>query len=97
MANWLLRLTNNYCKWALGLCYLYLRNVKRFDWNHKRVYRIDRQLELNRRIEFTTCQDSSGQPLTMRMTSPASSVDARAWMSPRCCCCRVLPLPSRPW
>jgi hypothetical protein len=37
------------------------------------------------------------QPLTMRITSPASSVDARAWMSPKCCCCRVLPLLNRPW
>jgi putative transposase len=30
---------------------LYLRNVKGFDWNHKRVYRIYRELELNLRIK----------------------------------------------
>jgi hypothetical protein len=34
-----------------GLCFLCLRNVKGFKWNHKRVYRIDRELELNLRIK----------------------------------------------
>ena len=29
----------------------YLRNVKGFAWNHKRVYRIYRELELNLRIK----------------------------------------------
>lgn len=31
--------------------FLYLRNVKGFPWNHKRVYRIYRDLELNLRIK----------------------------------------------
>ncbi len=26
-------------RWGFGLCYDYLRNVKRFNCNHKRVYR----------------------------------------------------------
>src|SRR5690625_2679634 len=36
---------------GFGLCFLYLRNVKGFKWNHKRVYRIYRELELNLRIK----------------------------------------------
>ena len=37
--------------WGFGLCFLYLRNVKGHAWNHKRVYRIYRDLELNMRIK----------------------------------------------
>ena len=51
IANWLLRLTDNHRNWGFGLCYLYLRNVKGFKWNHKRVYRIYKALELNFRIK----------------------------------------------
>ena len=51
IANWLLRLTTSFRTWGFGLCYLYLRNVKGFKWNHKRVYRIYRELELNLRIK----------------------------------------------
>jgi putative transposase len=51
IADWLTRLTNNQRNWGFGLCYLYLRNVKGFAWNHKRVYRIYRELELNLRIK----------------------------------------------
>lgn len=51
IADWLIRLTANQRNWGFGLCFLYLRNVKGFRWNHKRVYRIYRQLELNLRIK----------------------------------------------
>jgi len=51
IAQWLLRLTDNHRNWGFGLCFLYLRNVKGFGWNHKRVYRIYKMLELNLRIK----------------------------------------------
>lgn len=51
IADWLLCLTQTYRNWGFGLCFLYLRNVKHFTWNHKRVYRIYRELELNLRIK----------------------------------------------
>jgi putative transposase len=51
IADWLIRLTHNQRNWGFGLCFLYLRNVKGFKWNHKRVYRIYRELELNLRIK----------------------------------------------
>jgi len=50
-ADWLMRLTTTHRRWGFALCFLYLRNVKGFGWNHKRVYRIYRELELNLRIK----------------------------------------------
>ena len=51
IADWLIRLTHNQKNWGFGLCFLYLRNIKGFKWNHKRVYRIYKELELNMRIK----------------------------------------------
>jgi len=51
IADWLLALTKAKRSWGFGLCFLYLRNVRGFKWNHKRVYRIYRELELNMRIK----------------------------------------------
>ena len=51
IADWLVTLTDRKKAWGFGLCYLYLRNVKGFGWNHKRVYRIYRELELSMRIK----------------------------------------------
>ena len=46
----LIGLTKAHKTWGFGLCFLHLRNVKGYLWNHKRVYRIYRELELNLRI-----------------------------------------------
>ena len=51
IADWLVRLTYSQKNWGFGLCFLHLRNVKGYGWNHKRVYRIYRELELNLRIK----------------------------------------------
>ena len=51
IADWLIRLTHNHKDWGFGLCRDYLRNVKGFDWNHKRIRRIYCELELNLRIK----------------------------------------------
>ena len=51
IADWLLRLTTTHKRWGFGLCYYYLRNTQGYGWNHKRIYRIYRELELNLRIK----------------------------------------------
>lgn len=51
IADWLLRITGSQRNWGFGLCFLYLRNVKGFRFNHKRVYRIYCELSLNMRIK----------------------------------------------
>ena len=52
-------LTKVHRTWGFGLCFLHLRNVKGHRWNHKRVYRIYRELELNLRIKPRRCIDPS--------------------------------------
>lgn len=51
IADWLVRLTHNQKNRGFGLCFLHIRNVKGYPWNHKCVYRIYRELELNLRIK----------------------------------------------
>lgn len=51
IADRLIRLTDQESDWGFGLCFDYLRNVEGFSWNHKRVYRIYCELELNLRIK----------------------------------------------
>ena len=51
IADWLIKLTERDSDWGFGLCFDYLRNVKGFGWNHKRVYRIYCELALNLRIK----------------------------------------------
>jgi putative transposase len=55
IADWLIRLTTTYRNWGFKMCFLHLRNVKGFRWNHKRVYRIYREPELNLRIKPKKC------------------------------------------
>jgi putative transposase len=37
IAEWLIRVTESQRNWGFGLCFLYLRNVKGFGWNHMRT------------------------------------------------------------
>jgi putative transposase len=51
IADWLIQLTERDSDWGFDLCFDYLRNVKGFGWNHKRIYRIYCELTLNLRIK----------------------------------------------
>lgn len=51
IADLLVDLTSNHKRWGFQMCFLHLRNVRGYTWNHKRVYRIYRDLELNLRIK----------------------------------------------
>ena len=51
ISNLLIEITSKNRNWGFGLCFLYIRNVMGLAWNHKRVYRIYCELELNMRIK----------------------------------------------
>jgi putative transposase len=51
IAEELKQLTTEEKTWGFGLCFLYLRNVMQRPWNHKRVYRIYCEQQLNLRIK----------------------------------------------
>lgn len=51
IADLLIDLTQQNKNWGFGLCFLSLRNVLGLPYNHKRVYRIYCELELNLRIK----------------------------------------------
>ena len=51
IAKLFIELTNSHKNWGFKLCFFYLRNVLGLPYNHKRVYRIYRELELNLRIK----------------------------------------------
>ena len=51
ISDLLVGLTEARKTWGFGLCFLHLRNVKGYPWNHKRVYPIYCALELNLRIK----------------------------------------------
>lgn len=48
---WLGKLCKDHPRWGFGLCFAYLRNIKGFGWNHKRVYRLYCDMALNLRIK----------------------------------------------
>ncbi|MFV0292825.1 MAG: IS3 family transposase, partial [Paracoccus sp. (in: a-proteobacteria)] len=50
IADLLIGLTEARKTWGFGLWFLHLRNIKGHPWNHKRVYRIYCELQLNLRI-----------------------------------------------
>ena len=69
IAKWLIRLTSREKNWGFGLCFLYLRNVQGFTWNHKRVYRIYKELELSLRIKpKKRLQRATPEPLSVPLT-----------------------------
>lgn len=51
IAQWLIKLTSEHQNWGFGLCFAYIRNVKGFKFNHKRIYHIYCELALNLRIK----------------------------------------------
>lgn len=51
IGDWLQQLTGTNRTWGFALCFLSLRNVQGFHWNHKRVYRVYGALALNLRIK----------------------------------------------
>ena len=65
VTNCLIKLTVHHRSWELGLCYLYLRNVKGFKWSHKRVYRIYKGL-----VGSSSCSSSRASDLFARSLRP---------------------------
>ena len=59
-ADLLTGLTDARKTWGFGLCFLHFRNVKGHAWNHKRVYRIYCELELNLRPLLVCRQTLAG-------------------------------------
>lgn len=80
IVDWLLRLTETHKRWGFGLCFLYLRNVKGYGWNHKRVYRIYRDLELNLRIK-PRCRIKRDKPDALSIPTAINRVWSMDFMS----------------
>lgn len=51
ISDWLERLTATNRNRGFGLWFLYLRNVQGYGWNHKRVYWMYSELEINLRVK----------------------------------------------
>jgi hypothetical protein len=64
---------------GFGVCFLYLRNVKSFEWNHKRLYRIYRALELYLQREGRlACGDDRTPSESAAEPRPAQGLDGAA-------------------
>ncbi len=80
IADWLVVRTNAQETWGFGLCFLHLRDVKGFGWNHKRVYRIYRELELNMRIKPRK-RRQRGKPKPLAVPQAANEVWSMDFMA----------------
>mgnify|MGYP000913360247 FL=1 len=67
-------------RWGFGLCFDYLRKIKGYHWNHKRVYRIYCELKLNLRIK-PKIKIVRDQPLSLGGTSEINQIWAMDFMS----------------
>lgn len=76
----MLRLTTANKRWSFGLCFLYMRNIKGYGWNHKHVYRIYRELELNLRIKPKR-QIKRDKPDALRVPEAINQVWSMDFMS----------------
>jgi putative transposase len=100
VADWLVTLTGAKKTWGFGLCFVHLRNVKGFKWNHKRVYRIYRELELNMRIKpRKRLQREKPEPLVMpKAPNEVWSMDFTAdQLAPSRQNCFAIRLPGNGW
>ncbi len=80
IADWLLRLSTTHKRWGFGLCFLYLHNIKGYGWNHKRVYRIYREFELNLRIK-PKCRTKRDKPEALSVPVAVNQVWSMDFMS----------------
>jgi len=74
------RLTEAQKQWDFGLCFYFSRNKKGFKWNHKRVYRISHEFELNLRIKPRS-RIKRDKPETLAVPSEINQVWSMDFMS----------------
>ena len=80
IADCLIKLTQANKRWGFKLCFFYLRNVQGVVWNHKRVYRIYKELALNLRIK-PRLRLQRKQPAPLAVPTAANQVWSMDFMS----------------